>query len=104
MYLQHVTVTSYPDSYDSRLLEMFPGQFERLRIFALDPYDLALTKLDRNTPKDRDDVEYLAKHVPLDPKVLRERYEKELRPYLTRQEWHDQTLQFWLESYFKGSS
>jgi hypothetical protein len=30
------------------------------------PYDLALSKLERNSQKDRDDVRFLARSVPLD--------------------------------------
>jgi uncharacterized nucleotidyltransferase DUF6036 len=53
--------------------------YEHLRLCALDPFDLALSKLERNIQKDRDDVKYLAKTVPLDLEVLRQRYQKELR-------------------------
>jgi hypothetical protein len=38
-------VATHPDSYESRLTEMFPDIFRHLRLLALDPYDLALTKL-----------------------------------------------------------
>ena len=72
---------------------MFPGRFKKLKILAADPYDLVLSKLERNSPKDQGDAEYLAKTVPLDPKILRDRYEKELRPDLmARENWHDGTL------------
>jgi hypothetical protein len=101
VYLQYVGWASLPEDYVQRLVEMFPGRFERLRLLALDPYDLALSKLDRNSPKDREDVAFLARTVPLDPAVLRERYESELRPYLAREKWHDQTLELWLESCFR---
>lgn len=47
-----------------------------------DPYDLILSKLERNSSKDRDDVEYLARALHLKPQLLLERYEKELRPIL----------------------
>jgi Nucleotidyltransferase of unknown function (DUF6036) len=94
VHLQHVTVATMPEDYESRLKEMFPGRFKKLKILALDPYDLALSKLERNSPKDQGDVEYLAKTVPLDPKILRDRYEKELRPNLmARESWHDGTLE-----------
>jgi len=56
--------------------------FRKLRIFAPDPYDLALSKLERNSPKDQGDVEYLARTVPLSTQLLQERYERELRPNL----------------------
>ena len=35
---------------------MFPGTFKHLRLFACDPYDVALSKLERNIQRDRDDV------------------------------------------------
>jgi Nucleotidyltransferase of unknown function (DUF6036) len=71
---------------------MFPGRLKKLKIFAPDAYDLVLSKLERISPKDQGDVEYLAKAVPLDPKILRDRYEKELHPNLmARESWHDGT-------------
>jgi len=101
VYLQHVAVVAIPENYESRLSEMFPGRFKKLKIRAPDPYDLALSKLERNSPKDQGDVEYLAKTVPLDPKILQDRYDKELRPNLmARQGWHDGTLKLWLGAYF----
>jgi hypothetical protein len=45
---------------------MFPGAFQNLRLMALDPYDLALTKLERNIERDRSDVRYLARAIPFD--------------------------------------
>jgi hypothetical protein len=41
---------------------------------ALDPYDLALTKLERNIERDRSDVRYLARAIPFDLELLRVRY------------------------------
>jgi len=38
-----------------------------------------LSKLERNIQRDRDDVKHLAQSVPLDLKILKERYDKELR-------------------------
>ncbi len=46
VYLDRVTVAQPPYEYESRLQEMFPGTFRYLRLMALDPYDLALTKLE----------------------------------------------------------
>lgn len=43
----------------------------------------------------------LARAGHLSAHVLRERYQNELRPsLLTREGWHDQTLELWIESYF----
>jgi hypothetical protein len=77
---------------------MFPGSFNHLRLFALDPYDLALSKLARNTQRDRDDVKHLARTVPLDLNVMHERYEKELRPDLGNPEREDLTLKLWTDA------
>ena len=65
---------------------------------ALDPYDLALSKLERNIQRDRDDVKHLAKTVPFDLEVLKERYQKELRWQLGNPEREDLTLRLWIEA------
>ncbi len=98
VYLQVVGVASVPDNYEDRLTEMFPLTFKHLRLLALDPYDLALSKLERNTQRDRDDVRHLARTVPLDLDVLQERYKKELRLSLGNPEREDLTLQLWLDA------
>jgi hypothetical protein len=101
LYFQHVALVSAPDRYDERLTELFPSRFRNLRLRALDPHDLALSKLSRNASVDREDVRFLARTVPLDPVVLRRRYEDELRPIiLGSTAEHDQTLRMWLEAYF----
>jgi hypothetical protein len=101
LYFQYVALVSLPYHYEERLAEIFRNQFKSLRLYALDPHDLALSKLSRNSSVDREDVHYLAKAVPLDPAVLQRRYEEELRPIiLGSQEEHDQTMRMWLEAYF----
>ena len=101
VHFQHVSVASLPESYAERLTELFPEKFRRLRLFTLEPHDLALSKLTRNSPIDRDDVAQLAKAVPLDAKVLRARYQRELRPIIIGDaERHDRTLEMWIEAYF----
>jgi len=79
IYLDHVGVAHVPEDYEDRLTEIFPGTFQHLRLLALDPYDLALSKLERNIQRDRDDVLHLARTVPLELEVLKDRYQKELR-------------------------
>jgi hypothetical protein len=100
LYLRRVGVDDLPEAYQERLREVFARRFRRLCLFALDPYDLVLSKLTRNSGKDREDVSFLVRALTLDPESLRERYQKELRPYLANQERHDLTLQIWLEDYF----
>ncbi len=98
--LHHASVNTMPEDYEVRSIRMFPGRFKNLRLYAPDPYDLILSKLERNSPKDREDVEYLAK--TLNPQQLRERYEKEMRPYLANQSREDLTLKLWIEAYFQN--
>ena len=97
VWLHRVGVTNLPDDYATRLTQMHFGQFKNLTLFAPDPYDFILSKLDRNSSKDRDDADYLFKQAKLDSKILRERYEKELRPYLANQAKHDLTLNLWID-------
>jgi hypothetical protein len=97
VYLDYVGVAKIPEDYEERLTEMFAGAFHYLRICALDPYDLALSKLERNIQRDRDDVKHLARSVPLDPEILKQRYEKELRWQLGNPAREDLTLKLWIE-------
>jgi len=98
IYMDFVTVATVPEDYDQRLTEMFPGEFRRLRLLALDPYDLALAKLERNIQRDRDDVKHLARTIPFDLDLLKDRYLKELRPLLGNPEREDLTLRLWIEA------
>ena len=102
LYLQHVPTISLPEDYETRLTEMYPGQLKNLHLYAPDPYDLILSKLERNSQKDRDDVAFLAESLHLAPAMLRERYKSELRPYLANEGRHDLTLKLWLDVYFEG--
>ena len=90
LYFQYVGVVTLPENYRSRLVEILPGEFQKLRVFIPDPYDLVLSKLERNSPKDRSDVAFLAKRLSLDPETLSDRFRRELRPYLlAHHERHD---------------
>ena len=98
VYLQVVGVAPIPERYEERLTEMFPGTFKCLRLFALDAYDLALTKIERNSQRDRDDVRHLARVVPFDLEMLRQRYEDELKPYLGTPQRENLTLKLWIDA------
>ena len=62
-----------------------------------DPYDYILSKVERNSSKDRDDADYLFRTQKLDSQTVRERYQQELRPYLAKENWHDKTLELRIE-------
>jgi hypothetical protein len=77
---------------------MAAGEFKHLKLLVPDPYDCILSKLERNSTKDRDDADYLFKSQKLNVEILRERYQEELRPNLIgRLESHDLTLTLWIE-------
>lgn len=99
LYLQHVTVVTPPCDYERRLVRMFPAApWQHIRLLALDATDLALSKLERNSDRDRDDFLRLATAGLIDRSAFQQRYAEELRPYLlARHEWHDQTLALWIE-------
>ena len=97
LYVDPVGIATLPEDYEDRLSEVFPNTFKHLRLFALDPYDIALAKLERNTDIDREDVKHLARVVPFDLEVLSQRYHDELRIYLGIPEREDLTLKLWIE-------
>ncbi|MFB3826080.1 MAG: DUF6036 family nucleotidyltransferase [Bryobacteraceae bacterium] len=97
IYVQHVGIVTVPENYAERLKPIFPKAYRRLAMNGLDAHDLALSKLERNSARDREDVRYLGKAVPLDPALLESRYRLELRPYLVTPERHDAVLRLWLE-------
>jgi hypothetical protein len=97
IYLDRVAIAVVPENYEERLTEMFPGTFRHLRLMALDPYDISLSKLERNSQKDRDDVRFLSRSIPFDLATLQQRYETELRWQLGRPEREDLTMKLWME-------
>jgi hypothetical protein len=57
-----------------------------------------LSKLERNSDRDREDVLRLARAGYIHCSVLKARYLEEVRPYLlNKHEWHDQALELWIE-------
>jgi hypothetical protein len=98
VYLQYVTVATLPCNYADRLRRMFPeARWKHLKLFALDATDLALSKLERNLDRDREDFQLLFRAGLIDLGVLERRYYEELRPYLLGNfDLHDKTLSLWL--------
>jgi hypothetical protein len=92
-----VGFVTVPESYEDRLMPIFPSAYRSLRLFGLDAYDLALSKLERNSARDREDIQFLARTVPLDLTVLGNRYRSELRPYLAAPDRHDLTIRLWID-------
>ena len=96
LYLQSVGIADLPDEYESRL-ERLPLELRHLSLWILEPYDLVLSKLTRNSPKDRDDVKFLIRKLHLDFATFYARWEKEMTPWIANRERHELTIQLWKE-------
>jgi Nucleotidyltransferase of unknown function (DUF6036) len=97
LYIQHVAVVTLPESYADRLIEIPGGVFNRLHLFGLEVHDLALSKLERNSARDREDIKHFIRAAGCDYKTLESRYQLELRPYLPNVERYDLTIRLWRE-------
>jgi len=101
LYLQHVTIVEPPNDYENRLIDVTPKGLVRLRMSVLDPYDLLLTKVQRNSPTDLDDARLLSEQLDLDKARLLRRFEDDLHPYLAvTPEKIELTVQLWLDELF----
>ena len=104
LHFHRVAVAEYPEDYLSRLVNITPNGFKRLRLMALEVHDLVLAKLGRNSPRDRSDVEFLVQKGVLDAGVLRGRFEAELRPYVLNEARSEATLDLWLDEFLRSES
>jgi hypothetical protein len=93
-------VSDWPEDYEERLVPLDLG-LKNLRLRILEPYDLLLSKLTRNSPKDREDVKAVAKKLGLSFAETYARFEKEMKPWLPRVEWHQNTLTKVWREYFR---
>ncbi len=99
VFLQSVGgVGDYPENYESRLTTL-PLELKKLTLRVLEPYDLLLSKLTRNSPKDMEDVRAVAQKLKLEFAVLLERFRTEMY-WVPRREWHEQTLYVAWKDYF----
>jgi hypothetical protein len=101
--LQMVSVADLPRDYSGRLLDVAPPECANLRIRIVEAHDLALSKLDRNLHRDREDVRYLAERSLIQAQVLKERFEREFRPYALNESRSALTLELWLDELFGES-
>jgi hypothetical protein len=104
LHFHRVAVAEYPEGSLSRLVNITPSGFKRLRLMALEVHDVVLAKLGRNSPRDRSDVEFLAQRRVLDAEVLKERFETELRPYVLNEARTKATLDLWLDEFLRSES
>jgi hypothetical protein len=99
VFLQHAGgVADFPENYEDRLAELDLG-LSKLSLQALDPYDLLLAKLTRNSAKDREDVHFLAVKPELRFDIFVQRYESEMKAWVANADRHNLTVELW-RSYF----
>ena len=99
LHFQRVSVAEYPEGYVSRLVDITPDRFHRLRLMAFEVHDLVLAKLARNSPRDRADVEFLARKGALDRGILEGRFDMEMRLYLLDAARETASLTLWLDEF-----
>lgn len=100
LHFHNASMAECPEGYASRLIDLTPEGFSNLRLLALEVHDLVLAKLGRNSARDRYDVEFLSQKSLLNRRILEERYEAELRPYVQIESRHTDALRLWLDQYF----
>lgn len=98
VYFQRVGgVTDLPENYEERLVDLELG-LQNLSLKVLEAYDLVLSKLTRNSPKDREDIKYLATKLKLSFALLYERFTTEMKPWIANPDRHELTLtKIWRE-------
>lgn len=99
VFIDLVRVANYPASYEDRLVRVYPV-WSKLRLWALEPHDLALSKLDRSDDRDIRDVISLAQLGFIQPDILMTRFETEMEPYITGRTttWYRTTLRMWVDA------
>jgi hypothetical protein len=99
VFLQAVGgVGDYPENYESRLTTLALG-LKNLTLRVLEPYDLLLSKLTRNSPKDMQDVRALVQKLKLEFDVLMKRFQTEMS-WVPDRERHERTLNLFWKDYF----
>ena len=101
LHFQRVTVAECPANYEGRLIDITPERFRKLKLMALEVHDVVLAKLSRNSPRDRADVEFLARQGALHRRLIEERFDAELRPYLLNEAREALTLELWLAEFLE---
>lgn len=99
VYVDHASVGNYPDDYELRLARAFPI-WPNVRLWPLEPHDLALTKLERSDDRDIRDVISLAQAGLIVRETLLLRFEQELEPYIAgrTKTWNRTTLKMWIDA------
>jgi len=96
LYFQRVGVAEYPYEYEERLMSL-ELKLQKLKLLAFEPYDLILSKLCRDGPKDSEDVKFLVGKLKLKFDELYKRWLSEMKPWVPNADRHETTIQLWKE-------
>jgi len=102
-YFQRVSIAPCPLEYESRLTDITPQSLKRLHLLALEIHDLVLAKIDRFSPRDREDIGFLARQGALDLSLLRRRFEQEMTSQVLNEAGYLQKLDICVEELSKIS-
>ena len=92
-------VTDLPENYAERLVDLPVSGLTKLSLRGLESYDLALSKLTRNTAKDREDVKIVAGKLGLNYATLMKRFSGEMS-HIANFPRHENTLNSLWKDYF----
>lgn len=99
IFQRHGCVTDLPENYCERLVDL-NLRLQNHSLKVLEGYDLVLSKLTRNSPKNREDVKYLAAKLKLSFAVLSERFANEMKPWAANVDRHELSLTKVWREYF----
>jgi hypothetical protein len=94
LHIHFAGVIDMPENYASRLIDI-THNLKKLSLLVPEVYDLLLSKLTRNSPKDREDIKYLIQRERLAFDKLRFRFDTEMRPATGSRERHELTIELW---------
>ncbi len=101
LFFQGVGVAEFPYEYESRLMKLDLG-LDKLQLWVMDPYDLLLTKMTRNNPKDREDAKFLIKKLDLEFASFENRFLDEMAGWIPNPDRHALTVKLWHEYFPKA--
>jgi hypothetical protein len=97
LYFQMIGgIVDLPEEYGSRVTEL-DLKLQKLSLLALEPYDLLLSKITRNSPKDREDARFLIQKLKLTYAIFYARWQQEMAPSVGNRDRHELTVQLWKE-------
>lgn len=95
VFIQRVGVAEVPYEYEQRLEQLELG-LKKLKLFVLDPYDIILSKICRDGPKDSHDAKHLIGKLGLRLEEFDRRWAQEMT-HIPNRSRHEITFVLWRE-------